>query len=156
VEISLALAVALMVCSSAAAATVLYPGQSKKIGRTLVLCTTKPVAKKPGRVALHPGGHTKIRGVTITCRTRTTGPLAGDPRVCDITRPDPVEKARDCALAAAKGAARDYAASHGAPSAEASCVAGGELVFKCTVSGTPYTVTYVRGATGWRAAVTSP
>lgn len=45
----------------------LHPGQSKKVGRYTVVCTTQKLTKRPGRIVLHPGFQVKVGSVRVRC-----------------------------------------------------------------------------------------
>ena len=49
------------------AVVTLHPGQSKKVGRVVVVCTTHAVRKTATRIVLHPGHQVRVGPTTIKC-----------------------------------------------------------------------------------------
>lgn len=106
------------------------------------------------RAFAKPAPAGRVCGSTVSlssCRLLAAGPLAGDPTVCTATRPDPVQKAHDCAQAAAKAA---IVAKLGVQVNLVCEQAATVYVWNCTRTAGPATVTFTRGVSAWTATVT--
>jgi hypothetical protein len=53
--------------ASPASVVTLHPGQSKKIGRVVVMCTTHTVRTTATRIVLHPGRQVRVGKTTVKC-----------------------------------------------------------------------------------------
>jgi hypothetical protein len=62
-----ALAVAAAALAATAGVVTLHPGQSKKVGKHVVLCTTRAVQKTGTRIVLHPGHQVRVGKTTVKC-----------------------------------------------------------------------------------------
>jgi hypothetical protein len=49
------------------AAAILHPGQSKKVGKVVVVCTTHAVRQTAARLVAHPGHQVRVGKATVKC-----------------------------------------------------------------------------------------
>jgi hypothetical protein len=82
-------ALAAAALASATGVVTLHPGQSKLVGRVVVVCTTRALKKTATRIVVHPGHQVRVGKTTIKCVAAPKPPATPPPPTTPPPPPPP-------------------------------------------------------------------